>query len=101
MSDTKDRYHITTAKVNSPDKNTALKGKFYYSLPGYLKFPVSEFSVKIGKLSTFISSISTISCFFVDIFFISLLAGITSFAILTLDDWRAVRVTPIYIFPVC
>ena len=75
-----------------------LKGKFRYSLPGCLKFPDSEFSVKIGKLSTFLGPISTFPSFFVDKIFISLLAGITSFAILILDDWRALRVTPFYIF---
>ena len=80
---------------------TDLKGKFYYSLPGCLKFPVSEFSVKIGKLSTFIGPISTSSSFFVDKIFISLLAGITSFAILISVDWCAVRILPIYIFLFC
>lgn len=50
--------------------SAALKGKFPYSLPEYLKFPDFEFSVKIGKLSTFIGPISTTVHFFVDKIFI-------------------------------
>lgn len=50
-------------------KITALKGKFHYSLPECLKLFYFEFSVKIGKLSTFTGRISTTFYFFVDKFF--------------------------------
>ena len=80
---------------------SALKGKFHYSLPGNLKFWFFEFSRKIGKLSTSIGSSSTATRFFVDKIHISSLAGITSFAILILVDWCAVRIIPRYIFLSC
>ena len=61
---------------------TALKGKFFYSLPGHLKFFNLKFSVELGTLSTSIDLITITTLFFVDKIFVSLLAGITSFAIL-------------------
>ena len=77
---------------------SALKGKFHYSLPRNLKFSNFEFSLKNGKLSTFIGSTSSTVHFFVDKIFIFLPAGITSFAILISVDWCAVRIIPEYIF---
>lgn len=61
---------------------SALKGKFFYSLPGHLKFFNLKFSVELGMLSTSIDLITITTLFFVDKIFVSLLAGITSFAIL-------------------
>ena len=56
--------------------------KFFYSLPGHLKFFNLKFSVELGTLSTSIDLITITTLFFVDKIFVSLLAGITSFAIL-------------------
>lgn len=68
--------------VNKIDAISALKGKFFYSLPGHLKFFNLKFSVELGTLSTSIDLITITTLFFVDKIFVSLLAGITSFAIL-------------------